>query len=217
MFTGLVEDVGYIVRIEQQGQGKRLEIATTIPIQEIAIGDSVAVDGVCLTAERFGEGTFEVVAGAETLRHAITGSYQVGSKVHLERALRMGDRLGGHWVQGHVDGVGAVISGQREAESWVLWLTMPGDLTKYVVPKGSLTVNGVSLTVNAVDGESVRLNLIPHTAEVTRLGALRPGDPVNLEVDVLAKYVERLMTWSQPQADSPGLTMETLLNSGFGK
>jgi riboflavin synthase len=192
MFTGLVEDVGEIVGVSPQGDGLRLRVRTRIPLAEVAVGDSIAVDGACLTAERLVADVFEVVAGRETLDRTTVREARPGRKVHLERALRLGDRLGGHLVQGHVDGTGRVTRSFQASESWVLWIDV-GSLARYVVPKGSITIDGVSLTVNEVQGDTVRLNLIPHTVAVTRLGALRVGDEVNLEADLIARYVERLL------------------------
>lgn len=210
MFTGLVEDVGTLVRIQPQGSGRELAIRTRLPIPEIAVGDSIAVDGACLTAERFEADTFIAVAGAETLAHTTLGDARIGRSVHLERALRLGDRLGGHLVQGHVDGTGRVTSARQERESWVMWVELDPALIRFVAPKGSITLDGVSLTVNQVDGASLRVNIVPHTARVTRLGGLRAGDRLNVEVDVLAKYVERLLA-----GRAPGLTLEDLARHGF--
>ncbi len=192
MFTGLVEDVGEIVGVSPQGDGLRLRLRTAIPLSEVAVGDSIAVDGACLTAERCVGDVFEVVAGRETLDRTTLRAARLGRRVHLERALRLGDRLGGHLVQGHVDGTGRVTRSFQASESWVLWIDV-GPLARYVVPKGSITIDGVSLTVNEVQGDTVRLNLIPHTVAVTRLGGLRVGDEVNLEADLIARYVERLL------------------------
>lgn len=211
MFTGLVEDVGTIARVRPRGNGRELAIRSRLPLAEIALGDSIAVDGACLTAESFDGDLFVVTAGAETLAHTTLGSVAPGRAVHLERALRLGDRLGGHLVQGHVDGLGRVRSAESRRESWVMWVALEErGLARFVAPKGSITIDGVSLTVNEVDGDALRVNIVPHTAGVTRLGALRPGDRVNIEVDVLAKYVERLL-----HGRSEGLTWETLARHGF--
>lgn len=211
MFTGLVEDTGAVVRVSPEGRGRRLAFRTAIPLVEVAIGDSIAVNGVCLTVESWRGDVWEAVAGQETLALTTLGGLGIGDRVHLERALRLGDRVGGHLVAGHVDGVGRVISSAASAESWILWLDVGADLARYVATKGSICLDGVSLTVNEVHGERVRLNLVPHTAAVTRLGALRAGDAVNIEVDLIARYVERLL-----QRDgSSGLSMETLQRNGF--
>jgi riboflavin synthase len=213
MFTGLVEDTGSIRAVSPMGRGVRFTIATAIPTAEIAVGDSVAVDGVCLTAETVLADAFTVTAGAETLAHTTLGEARVGRKVHLERALKLSDRLGGHWVQGHVDGVGRVVSSQAESETWVVWVAVPTDLLRYIVAKGSICLDGVSLTVNELDGERIRVNVIPHTAQVTRFGGFRPGDGVHVEVDILAKYVERLLG----HRATGGLSLETLVQHGFAR
>jgi riboflavin synthase len=213
MFTGLVEDVGTVVGVVPRGKGKALQIRTTIDLSEVAAGDSIAVDGVCLTAETFHGDTFHAVAGRETLARTTLHTVRAGRRVHLERALALGDRLGGHLVQGHVDGTGRVTKVSDQQESWVVWVAVPSELQRYVAQKGSITVDGVSLTVNELAAGAARLNIVPHTAAVTRLGGLRPGDEVNLEVDVLAKYVERLLGIT-PGAQG-GVTPELLRRYGY--
>lgn len=212
MFTGLVEDVGTIVAVRPQGRGWALDIRTGIDLREVAPGDSIAVDGVCLTAESCTGDVFRAVAGRETLERTTLHTVRAGRRVHLERALALGDRLGGHLVQGHVDGRGTVRRTEDQQESWVVWVELPGDLLRYVAGKGSITIDGVSLTVNELAEPLARLNIVPHTAAVTRLGSLRAGDAVNVEVDVLAKYVERLLGGGRPAS---GLTEETLRRYGY--
>jgi len=211
MFTGLVEDVGTIAWVKPQGSGQLLGIRTAIPLGDVSVGDSIATNGVCLTAEGFEGDVFRAVAGRETLERSTLARARAGQRVHLERALAVGDRLGGHLVQGHVDGLGEVLRSYDAQESWILWIRIPRELSRYVASKGSLCVDGVSLTVNEVAGDDARLNIVPHTARVTRLGGLRPGDRVNLEVDILAKYVERLLGGST----SGGLTPELLRQYGY--
>lgn len=193
MFTGLIEDIGAISGLRPQGDGRRIAIRTAIPLHEVKLGDSIAVNGACLTAETLAADVFEVVAGRETLERTTVGDLRVGQHVHLERALRLGDRLDGHLVQGHVDGIGRVIRAYDAKESWVLWLELPTRLSRYVAEKGSICLQGVSLTVNEVSGPTARVNIVPHTRRATRLADLRPGDRLNVEVDVLAKYVERMV------------------------
>lgn len=213
MFTGIIEDTGTVAAVAAEGQGRRLTIRTALPLDQVKVGDSIACNGVCLTAETFDGDTFVVVAGAETLDKTTFGSVGVGDRVHLERAMQLGARLDGHIVQGHVDGVGRVVSIDEQAESWVLWIDVGTDLARFVATKGSLCIDGVSLTVNEVDGTTCRINIIPHTARVTRMAGLAPGDPVNLEVDVLARYVERMLSW---QDDATGAVTEALLRrTGF--
>lgn len=212
MFTGLVEDVGTIVAVARRGEGRELTIRTALPLAEVALGDSIAVDGACLTVETMGADRFVAVAGRETLELTTLSRAAPGTRVHLERALRVGDRLGGHIVQGHVDGLGRIVRVEPAQESLVLWVEAPADLARYLVPKGSVTIDGVSLTVNEVDDVRFRVNIVPHTVRVTRLGELPPGTMVNLEVDVLAKYVERLLGLPPPGS---GLTLDQLVRNGF--
>lgn len=196
MFTGLVEDTGAVVERSPLGHGVRLVLRTALPLADVAIGDSIACDGCCLTVEGIDGDRFSVTAGRETLDKTTLGTWQPGRRVHFERALRVGDRLGGHLVQGHVDGVGVVVRAAVEAESLVAWLEAPADLARLVATKGSVAVDGVSLTVNEVAGAQFRVNLIPHTVAVTHLGELTAGRPVNLEVDVIARYVERILGYA---------------------
>jgi len=214
MFTGLVEDVGTITTREPRGAGVALWIRTSMPLDEVEVGDSIAVDGACLTVESTAADLFVATAAQETLAHTTLASCRPGRAVHLERAMVLGGRLGGHLVQGHVDGVGTVRRSTRARESWVLWIELPAGLTRYVAAKGSICVDGVSLTVNELDGCLFRVNSVPHTAQVTRLAGLQPGDRVNIEVDVLAKYVERLLT-DVGSSEGGGLSLETLARSGF--
>jgi len=195
MFTGIVQAVGHIVAIDPKGDGLRLGVdATALDTSDIAIGDSVALDGCCLTVVARDGVRLAFDVSAETI--ACTVGLDGRGPVNLEKALRFGDRLGGHLVAGHVDGVGMVRAMQPVAEadgSVTLEVEVPPSLARFVAPKGSIAVQGVSLTVNVVDGARFEVNLIPHTLAVTTLGTLVPGDLVNLEMDVIAKYVERLM------------------------
>ena len=189
MFTGLIREVGRVVSFADG----RLTIASA---QEAELGDSIAIDGVCLTVVAHEQGTLAFQAVPETLGRTSLGTLEAGSRVNLEPALRAGDALGGHYVQGHVDGVGTVRSVREEGEGKRMAFGAPAELLRYVVEKGSIAVQGTSLTVAAVDGAGFEVALIPHTLEATTLGSLASGDPVNLEVDVLAKYVERLLVSS---------------------
>jgi riboflavin synthase len=192
MFTGLVEATGTVAAIERAGEGARLSVATPLAA-ELADGDSVAVNGVCLTARGAGADSFEADVMAETLRRSSLGPLGVGGRVNLELPLRADARLGGHIVQGHVDGIGTVESLADEGFARIVRVAAPEQILRYVVEKGSIAVDGVSLTVSAVDDDAFEVSLIPETLERTTLGALEPGRDVNLEVDVLAKYVEKLM------------------------
>jgi riboflavin synthase len=185
VFTGIVRELGRIAVVEPAGDALRLVVAAATTGE---IGDSVAINGVCLTVVENGGGRLAFDAVHETLDRTALGRLAAGDPVNVEPALRAGEPLGGHIVQGHVDGVGAV----RSVSDDLTWFDAPAELLRYLVEKGSITVDGVSLTVAALDDEGFAVALIPHTREVTTLGTVAPGDPVNLEVDVLAKYVERL-------------------------
>ncbi len=192
MFSGLIADLGRIERAERRSEGARFRIATALT-GEIATGDSVAVNGCCLTATTVGDGWFEADAMNQTLDLTSLGSLTEGSAVNLELALRADQRLGGHIVQGHVDGTGKVDSLTDDGFSVRLAVTVPDGLSRYVVPQGSITIDGVSLTVTGTSPDWLEVALIPETRERTTLGRLAPGDPVNLECDVIARYVERML------------------------
>jgi riboflavin synthase len=198
MFTGLVEDVGTVVRADRRSDALVLAIRPhRIPAGELAVGESICHDGACLTVTELAQGTFVVLAGAETLARTTLGGLRAGRRVNLERALRVGDRLGGHWVTGHVDGTGELASRRDQGANLVLGVRAAPALLRLVVEKGSIAVAGVSLTVNAVDAEGFQVAIIPHTREHTTLGALAVGERVNLEADLLAKHVEKLLRPSQ--------------------
>jgi riboflavin synthase len=189
VFTGLVQDLGTVTAVDASDDGVRLAVESGLELSE---GDSVAVNGVCLTATAVGDGGFRADVMNETLRRSSLAGLEAGSRVNLELPLRAADRLGGHFVQGHVDGVGGVWDFRDEGFSRVVTIGMPAELMRYVVEKGSITVDGVSLTVSALGDDWLQVSLIPETLERTILGEIGVGQSVNLEVDVLAKYVERL-------------------------
>ena len=191
MFTGLVQELGTVRAIEREPAGARLEVETGLAA-ELSEGDSIAVNGVCLTAVSVADGAFRADVMAETLRRSSLGPLESGQQVNLELPLRADDRLGGHFVQGHVDGTGTVESATVEGFASVVRILCEPDLLRYVVEKGSIAVDGVSLTVADIDDEGFSVSLIPETLERTTLGSAAPGRVVNLEVDVLAKYVEKL-------------------------
>ncbi len=173
--------------------GNSVLLRPTLPLVDAKLGESIAVDGVCLTVEAAGHHEFRVTVGPETLAVTTLGALRVGSRVHLERALRLADRLGGHLVLGHVDGVGVVERVNLRTDGLTAWVRVPTLLSRFVAAKGCITVDGVSLTVNEVDGDAFRIDLIPHTLAVTRLTEWRTGDRCNVEIDVVARYVERLV------------------------
>ena len=194
MFSGIIADVGLIDRAEERNGGLRLSVATqTLGMDDVGIGDSIAVNGVCLTVVQKDGAVFTVDVSRETLDCTV-GLERQGGHVNLEKALRLSDRLGGHLVSGHVDGVGEVVAFNDIGESWRLVVRAPRGLAKYIATKGSITINGVSLTVNHVAGSEFDVNLIPHTLEVTTLNELQAGAKVNLEIDLIARYVERMLT-----------------------
>ncbi|MCG5212386.1 riboflavin synthase [Streptosporangium sp. KLBMP 9127] len=194
MFTGIVEELGEVVAVEPQRAAARLSIRGKIVLGDASHGDSIAVNGVCLTvADTDGE-VFTADVMKETLERSALGALRPGSPVNLERAVRADQRLGGHIVQGHVDGTGVLLSREPDEHWEVVRISLPAELDRYVVEKGSIAVDGVSLTVTAVDQGAFAVSLIPTTLRETTLGPKRPGDPVNLEVDVIAKYVAKLMT-----------------------
>jgi riboflavin synthase len=194
MFTGIIQGTGTIARSEARGGDVRLTIvAPALDFSDIAIGDSISVSGVCLTAVDLGNHTFAADVSTETLALTTLGGLRDGDAVNLEKALRFSDRLGGHLVSGHVDGVGRIVSIEPDARSQRWTIEVPGELSRYIAAKGSICVDGVSLTVNAVEGARFSVNLIPHTVEVTTFAQRRPGDRVNLEVDMMARYAERLL------------------------
>ena len=193
MFTGIIQAVGEVKAVSTDGGDAELTIeAGALSLERVAVGDSIAVAGTCLTVTQIEGRRFAADVSTETLRRTTLGSLRPGSAVNLESALRAGDALGGHYVTGHVDGVGRVAAVEDEGRSRRLVLELPDALARYVAAKGSITLDGVSLTVNDVDGHRFSVNLIPQTLAVTTLGALMAGDTVNLEIDIIARYVERL-------------------------
>jgi riboflavin synthase len=193
MFTGLIREVGVVAAIDAEGEGLRLTIEAPRTARDAQLGDSIALSGVCLTVVDRTDGRLAFDAVPETLSRTSLETLEPGSRVNVEPALRAGEALGGHYVQGHVDGVGSVRSVEPEGDGKRIWVDAPADLMRYVVEKGSVAVEGTSLTVAALDDGGFAIALIPHTLAETTLGALAAGDRVNLEVDVLAKYVERLL------------------------
>lgn len=193
MFTGIVEELGAVVAVEELAEASRFRLRGPVVTVDAKHGDSIAVNGVCLTVVETGDGEFTADVMQETLNRSSLGALTQGSRVNLERPMELGGRLGGHLVQGHVDGTGEIIS-RTPSEHWeIVKVALPENLSRYVVEKGSITVDGVSLTVVEAAADWFTISLIPTTLALTTLGIKKPGDPVNLEVDVLAKYVERLL------------------------
>jgi riboflavin synthase len=216
MFTGIVETVGQIAKSEPKGGDLRLRIHTAdLDLSDVQLGDSIATNGVCLTVvELHGDG-FVADVSRETVAYSTLADLGAGAKVNLEKALTLAKRLGGHMMSGHVDGVGEILSREEDARSIRFRVAAPKELAKYIAHKGSICVDGVSLTVNAVDGNAFELNIVPHTADQTVIAAYRAGVKVNLEVDVIARYLERLLMNEQPQTGGSEITSDFLAQHGF--
>ncbi len=204
MFTGIIQAQGRLQKTETQGGDRRLWLDTDkLDLSSVALGDSIAVNGVCLTAVELSERGFAADVSQETLNLTTLGALGEGDPVNLEKALTLNQPLGGHLVSGHVDGIGQVTGMHEEARSLRMEFEVPQDLSRYVARKGSITINGVSLTVNDVKGRHFGVNLIPHTLQETNLGSLQPGDAVNLEVDLVARYLERLLMGDSREQGEP--------------
>jgi riboflavin synthase len=217
MFTGLIEGTGKLKTLEPRGKDMRLSIQASFDLEGFQTGESVAVDGVCLTAVSWQARAFTVDVSQETLSRSTLGQRSAGDEVNLERALRLGDRLGGHLVNGHVDGKARVMARKQRGDSLVFVFEVVAELGRYIIEKGSVAVNGVSLTVNRCDEQSFDVNIVPHTARWTTIGTWRVGDEVNIEVDIIGKYVERFVRTMQ-EGDSPstgGVDRGFLAKHGF--
>ena len=214
MFTGIIEEVGRVEEITVTGEKRRLTIGCSKLVPEIKIGDSVSVSGVCLTAVEVGKNSFAADLAQETWVRTSLSRLCPGALVNLELPMRANGRFDGHIVQGHVDGTGTVVSLAPipDGNDYVLSINVPSELTRYIVAKGSLSIEGISLTIAAIEGTQVRVAIIPHTAEVTNLKSLVSGDPVNLEVDVIAKYVEKMFGGQKAESS---ITLEKLVRAGF--
>jgi len=214
MFTGIVEEVGRVTRIEQRGENRRITISAERTPKELGTGNSVSVSGVCLTAIDIRPGSFCADLAPETWVRTSFSRMHEGALVNLELPMKADGRFGGHIVQGHVDGVGKLVALERiaDSENWWLYIELPDEVEKYTVYKGSISIEGISLTVAKLEGKRCTIAIIPHTVEMTNLGSLRPGDPVNLEADLIAKYVEKMM---KGESSENVLTIEELVAEGF--
>lgn len=217
MFTGIIEEIGTVRRIERGAAGARLTIAAKTVLEDTKLGDSIATNGVCLTVVSMTSDTFSADVMAESLRRSSLGALQSGSPVNLERAMPANGRFGGHIVSGHIDGTGTIASQKREDNA--VWVTVrtSSSLLRYIVEKGSIAIDGVSLTVATVDESSFAVSIIPHTGAQTILLGKKPGETVNLECDVIGKYVEKLLTpyTSAEKPATSGITMDFLARNGF--
>lgn len=214
MFTGIIEAVGTLTALQRQGDDVTLTVhAPGLDFSDVKLGDSIATNGVCLTVVSLGERSYSADVSLETLNRTRFVDAKVGDRVNLEKALLPTTRLGGHLVSGHVDGVGLVKSKSSSGRAIEYWIAAPGELARYIAEKGSIAVDGISLTVNAVKGSEFRLTIVPHTAQETTIAQWKPGTRVNLEVDQIARYLERLMQGERGSQSS--LTLEKLAQSGF--
>jgi riboflavin synthase len=215
MFTGIIEDKGKVLRVEYQGQGKRLNVELPPYLTEVQLGDSININGVCLTIVEKKEQVIELDLSQETLQKTILGELREGDQVNLERALRLTDRLGGHIVTGHIDGIGMIVGKRKERDFFQLRIRIPESVSRYVVQKGSIAIDGISLTVNKYQGGEIQMTLIPYTIEKTTLRDKQVGDRVNVETDILGKYVEKL--FGRGDRKSGSIDMPFLMEHGFTK
>lgn len=213
MFTGLIEEIGTIEEFRRSGEQAILSIATGLPVNEFTLGESIAVNGACLTVTSFSSGRFTADISPESLNRTTLGSLSRGSRVNLERALRLSDRVGGHLVTGHIDGLAKVAERSRQGNAWRFLFQLDKDLTRLLVVKGSVAIDGVSLTVNEVAADRFAVMIIPHTLGRTTLAGCQVGDLVNIETDLIGKYVARLLG-NSASADS-GVTLDMLAKNGF--
>lgn len=223
MFTGIIESVGKVIATEKKGGDIRLTISTgKLDMSDVVLGDSIAVNGVCLTAVEFDKNSFVADVSNETIEHTATGKLKQDSDVNLEKALTLATRLGGHMVSGHVDGIGEVVSRSDDARSVRFVIKAPAELAKYIAHKGSITIDGISLTVNKVSGAEFELNIVPHTIQETVIKHYQAGTEVNIEVDLVARYLERLLLGDKAadkdsHSEASELSMAFLAENGFVK
>jgi riboflavin synthase len=218
MFTGIIEGLGTIAAIQASGKGRRLTVTADFDLLHSRVGDSIAVNGACLTAVEIGNRRFVADVSPETLDRTTFGKAKIGERVNLERALRLSDRLDGHLVSGHIDGMGTIEQKKTAGNAVIVIILVPESLSHYMIQKGSVAVDGISLTINQCSTGNFEVSIIPHTAGLTTIGFKAAGDPVNIETDMIGKYVERfLMPHHQSQAHetTSGLDMQFLVKSGF--
>ncbi|TLU61648.1 riboflavin synthase [Thalassotalea litorea] len=216
MFTGIIEAIGRIKAIQRQSSGARIEIETqSLDMSDVKLGDSIATNGICLTVVAFNDASFSADVSMETLDRTAFGNYQIGQHVNLEKAMLATARFGGHIVSGHVDGMANIVSVTERGNAWEYWLQVDKSLKAYIAEKGSVTIDGVSLTVNSIDDDKFRLTIVPHTRAETIIASYCVGHQVNLEVDVVARYVERLLQCRESQSTDSGVSESLLRKSGF--
>ena len=220
MFTGLVEGIGTVKAISRRGEDLRLTVAPLVDMSDVRTGDSISISGVCLTVTDIKAGALTADVSGETLSRSTLGTLRLGDEVNLERALRFTDRLGGHLVSGHVDGVGSLLRKEEQQRSWILKIAMDAALSRYVIEKGSIAVDGISLTVNRCEETAFEVNVIPETGRVTTILKKKVGDLVNIETDLIGKYVEKFFMKEQasaPEKRSSNIDAEMLKKHGFGE
>jgi len=218
MFTGIIEGLGTITAVRPADQGRRLSIEADFVMDRTGIGDSIAVNGACLTAVRVSGKQFDVDVSPETLQRTTLGETRVGTRLNLERALRLSDRLDGHLVSGHIDGTGTLTHRKTTGNAIFIGFSVPESLARYMITKGSIAVDGVSLTINTCDARGFEVCIIPHTAQLTTIGQKKTGEKVNIETDIIGKYVERLLSAQQNNGDlkkTEPLDMQFLAKTGF--
>jgi len=219
MFTGIIEGLGTVTAVRPSGAGRRLAIAAGFDLTGTKVGDSIAVSGACLTAVAIAGRQFEVDVSPETLARTTLGSVRVGERVNLERALRLSDRIDGHLVSGHTDGTGAIDSREAMGNAVIVTVAVAASLTRYMIIKGSVAVDGVSLTINRLETDRFGVSIIPHTAALTTIGFKQKGERVNIEVDMIGKYVEKFLTTQPDRSATPasGVSLELLAKKGYTK
>jgi len=217
MFTGIIEGLGTIAGIRPSGEGRRLAITADFPLKGTKIGDSIAVNGACLTAVTISESRFEVDVSPESIDKTTLKNIKVGDRANIERALRLSDRLDGHLVSGHIDGTGQITHKTRHGNAILVGFSVAESLARYMIPKGSVAIDGISLTINTCTQTDFEVSIIPHTAEITTIGLKNSGDSVNIETDMIGKYVEKFLTGGQndKKKKDKSLDMEFLLKTGF--
>ncbi|AGB40859.1 riboflavin synthase, alpha subunit [Halobacteroides halobius DSM 5150] len=215
MFTGIVEELGIIKRINRGSKSIELTIKANKVLDDVQIGDSIATNGVCLTVTNFDQQQFSVDVMPETMRKSSLGQLKTGDQVNLERALQVGDRLGGHLVSGHIDGLGEIVKEQREDKAVIISIKPNAELLKYIIPKGSIAIDGISLTIAELKDTIFSVSLIPHTAEITVLGNKGVGDQVNLEADMIGKYVQRMIDYQEEEKTGNDIDKDLLRKNGF--
>jgi len=219
MFTGIIEGLGRVAAIRSSGQGKRLTVEADFDLAGIKVGDSIAVSGACLTAVQIAARRFEVDVSPETLARTTLGAARVGERVNLERSLRLSDRIDGHLVSGHIDDTGVIDGREAAGNAVIVAVAVPAELTRYMILKGSVAVDGISLTINSLEPDRFTVSIIPHTAGLTTIGFKREGERVNIETDMIGKYVEKFISAKQdhPGPTPSGVTVDLLAKAGYIK